>query len=102
MRKKATFILIALFLTQFKADAKKIIDPICQIQIDEYQYDMLADNPKGKLKIRFVRNEDKSADSTNKPKSFFGKLKSVVNMLLDVSDNPPFKVEIVREKAKKN
>jgi hypothetical protein len=35
-------------------------------------------------------------------KVFFAKLKNVVNLLMDVSDNPPFKVEIVREKEKKN
>ncbi|WP_211321125.1 hypothetical protein [Arcicella aurantiaca] len=71
-----------------------------QIQMDNYEW--MVDNPKGKLKIRFVRNEDKSSDTTNKPKGFFGKLKSVVNMIFDASDNPPFKVEIVREKEKKN
>lgn len=64
-------------------------------------YELLMDNPKGKFKIRFVKNDDKS-DTTNKPKSFFGKLKNVVNMILDASDNPPFKVEIVREKEKKS
>jgi hypothetical protein len=85
--------------SQLKSFAKNDIDPIRQIQI--HAFDWTIDNPKGKLKIRFIRNEDKS-DTTNKPKGFFAKLKNVVNMLMDASDNPPFKVEIVREKEKKN
>lgn len=55
-----------------------------------------VDNPRGKINIRFIRNEDKS-DTTNKPKGFFAKLKNIVNLLIDASDNPPFKIEIVRE-----
>lgn len=104
MRKNTVLLIIALFLALPKSNANhmKIIDPIRQIQIEDYEYGWMVDNPKGKLKIRFVRNEDKSGDSTNKPKGFFGKLKNVVNMLLDASDNPPFRVEIVREKEKKN
>lgn len=78
--------------------AKNEINPVRLIQIDEINWTI--DNPKGKIKIRFIRNEDKS-DTTNKPKGFFGKLKNVVNMLMDASDNPPFRVEIVREKEKK-
>lgn len=58
------------------------------------------DNLKGKIKIRFIRNEDKS-DTTNRPKEIFGKLKNAINMLLEISDHPPFKTEIVREQAKK-
>lgn len=61
--------------------------------------DCSIDNPKGK-KIRFIRNEDKS-DTTNKPRGFFAKLKNVINLLMDASDSPPFKVEIIREKEKK-
>ncbi len=98
MKKYTILFLIFLFLVISKSFAKNDIDPIRQIQLNEFNWAM--DNPKGKIKIRFVRNEDKS-DTTNKPKGFFGKLKNVVNMLLDASDNPPFKVEIVREKEKK-
>ncbi|MEA5460565.1 hypothetical protein VB796_16030 [Arcicella sp. LKC2W] len=102
MKQIISVFIIALFIGLPKSNANniKIIDPIQQLQIDELGW--MVDNPKGKLKIRFVRNEDKSGDSTNKPKGFFGKLKNVVNMLLDASDNPPFRVEIVREKEKKN
>ena len=78
---------------------KNNFDPIRQIQIQEINWTI--DNPKGKFKIRFIRNQDKS-DTTNRAKGFFGRLKNIVDMLLDVSDNPPFKVEIVREKEKKN
>jgi hypothetical protein len=76
-------------------------DPISPCQMNEMKW--LMDNPKGKWKIRFVRTDFK-ADTTNKPKGFFNKLKDIVNILFDASDNPPFKVEIVREKekAKKN
>jgi hypothetical protein len=99
MKKITLSLLILCFASHYKSFAKNDIDPIRQINIDDFNWTI--DNPKGKLKIRFVRNEDKS-DTTNKPKGFFGKLKNVVNMLLDASDNPPFKVEIVREKEKKN
>ena len=105
MRKNTVLLIIALFLALPKSNANyymKIIDPIRQIQIEDYEYGWMVDNPKGKLKIRFVRNEDKSSDTTNKSKGFFGKLKNVVNMIFDASDNPPFRVEIVREKEKKN
>jgi hypothetical protein len=103
MRKNTILLIIVLFFALPKSNAhtRKIIDPIRQIQLDDYEYEWMVDNPKGKLKIRFVRNEDKSSDTTNKSKGFFGKLKNVVNMILDASDNPPFKVEIVREKEKK-
>lgn len=105
MRKNTVLLIIALFLALPKSNANyymKIIDPIRQIQIEDYEYGWMVDNPKGKLKIRFVRNEDKSSDTTNKSKGFFWKLKNVVNMIFDASDNPPFRVEIVREKEKKN
>jgi hypothetical protein len=96
--KKITLLLIFCFLlSNFHSFSNKIIDPISQMQMDEMEWSM--DNPKGKWKIRFVRTEDKS-DTTNKPKGFFNKLKDIVNILFDASDNPPFKVEIVREKAK--
>ena len=90
---------ILFFVSQSKSFAKNDIDPIRQFSIDATN--LIIDNPKGKIKIRFIRNEDKS-DTTNRPKGLFGKLKNVINMLLDVSDNPPFGVEIVREKEKKN
>jgi hypothetical protein len=98
--KNIAFLLLLLYFTnQSNSFAKNEIDPIKQIEINEVKWTI--DNPKGKLKIRFIRNEDKS-DTTNKPKGFFAKLKNVVNMLMDASDNPPFKVVIVREKEKKN
>jgi hypothetical protein len=99
MKKITLSLLILCFASQSHSFAKNDIDPIRQIQIDAIKWTI--DNPKGKIKIRFVRNEDKS-DTTNKPKGFFAKLKNVVNILMDASDNPPFKVEIVREKEKKN
>jgi hypothetical protein len=99
MKKSILLMLIISITSQLKSFAKNDIDPIRQIQIHAINWTI--DNPKGKLKIRFIRNEDKS-DTTNKPKGFFAKLKNVVNMLMDASDNPPFKVEIVREKEKKN
>lgn len=98
--KKFTLLFIIFYLaSQAVTFAKNDIDPFKQIQTIDISWSV--DNPKGKLKIRFIRNEDKS-DTTSKPKGFWGKLKSVVNMLLDASDNPPFKVEIVREKEKKD
>lgn len=90
---------ILFFVSQSKSFAKNNIDPIKQLSIDATN--LIIDNPKGKIKIRFIRNEDKS-DTTNRPKGLFGKLKNIINMLLEVSDNPPFRVEIVREKEKKN
>jgi hypothetical protein len=99
MKKITLSLFILSLITITNSFAKNDIDPIRQIPIDGINWNI--DNPKGKLKIRFIRNEDKS-DTTNKQKGFFGKLKSVVNMILDASDNPPFKVEIVREKEKKN
>jgi hypothetical protein len=99
MKKITLSLLILCLMCQFQTFAKNDFDPIRQIQIDAINWTI--DNPKGKLKIRFIRNEDKS-DTTNKPKGFFAKLKNVVNILMDASDNPPFKVEIVREKEKKN
>jgi hypothetical protein len=100
MKKYTLIILIPLFFSTSNSFASNIIYPVRQMPVDDLE--LFMDNPKGKLKIRFVRNEDKSTDSTDKPKGFFGKLKNVVNMILDASDNPPFKVEIVREKEKKN
>lgn len=99
MKKFILPLLVFYFLSQSDVIAKNDIDPIKYYKLDENIW--VLDNPKGKIKIRFIKNEDKS-DTTNKPKSFFGKLKNVINMILDASDNPPFKVEIVREKEKKN
>lgn len=99
MKKGIYLLLLILTLQSISSSASDIIDPVKQDQLDEYQW--IMDNPKGKLKIRFVRIEDKS-DTTNKPKTFFAKLKNVFNALLDISDNPPFKIEVVREKEKKN
>ncbi len=99
MKKIILSLLILFSGILFQSFAKNDIDPIRQIQVEPINW--IIDNPKGKIKIRFIRNEDKS-DTTNKPKGFFAKLKNVVNMIMDASDNPPFKVEIVREKEKKN
>lgn len=99
MKKYTLTLLVLCCLYHSKSSAKNHIDPIRQIHFDAINWSV--DNPKGKLKIRFIRNEDKS-DTTNRPKGFLAKLKNVVNMLMDASDNPPFKVEIVREKEKKN
>ena len=99
MKKITLSILFFCSVSINKSFAKNDINPVRQIQIDEVNWTI--DNPKGKIKIRFVRNENKS-DTTNKPKGFFGKLKVMVNMIMDASDNPPFRVEIVREKEKKN
>lgn len=99
MKKITIPLLILYFAIQSKSFAKIDVAPIRPIQIEVIN--LSIDNPKGKIKIRFIRNEDKS-DTTNKPKGFFAKLKNVVNLLMDASDNPPFKVEIVREKGKNN
>ena len=99
MKKEIFYLLILYFLCQSKSFAKNDIDPTQQIYLEKITWKI--DNPKGKYKIRFIRNEDKS-DTTNRPKGFLGKLKNVVNMIINASDNPPFKVEIVREKEKKN
>jgi hypothetical protein len=72
------------------------IDPLPIIQMMPINF--MIDNPKGKLKIRFVMNDMKSSGDTTKSKSFFGKLKYVLNSLMDASDNPPFKLQVVREK----
>ena len=99
MKKFILPLLLFYFISQSEIFAKNDIDPIRYLQVDGINW--TYDNPKGKIKIRFIKNEDKS-DTTNRPKGFFGKLKNVINMILDASDNPPFKVEIVREKEKKN
>ena len=99
MKKFILPLLVFYFTSQSEVFANDDIAPIRFYKL--YDNSRILDNPKGKIKIRFVRNEDKS-DTTNKSKSFFGKLKSLVNMIMDASDNPPFKVEIVREKEKKN
>lgn len=98
MKKKILFLTIFSLLNHGQSFAKNDIDPFRQIEKNHLNF--FIDNPKGKLKIRFLRNEDKS-DTTNQQKGFFGKLRNVVNMLLNASENPPFKVEIIREKTKK-
>jgi hypothetical protein len=95
MKKYTLYFTFCFFLTVSQSFSNKIIDPIRQIQMDETEW--MMDNPKGKWKIRFVKNDDQS-DSTNRRKGFLNKLKDIVSNLM--SDNPPFKVEIVREKAK--
>ena len=98
--KKRTVILFS-FLTfqSLSSFSNHIKEPIKDIQPIDYQ--IINDNPKGKLKLRFVSTIDKS-DTTNKPKTFLAKVKNVFNAILDISENPPFRIEIVREKEKKN
>jgi hypothetical protein len=97
MKKQTTLFMILFIFMSLSTYANDVEEPVKDIQPVEYQ--LITDNPKGKLKIRFVSNTDKS-DTTNKPKGFFAKLRNVVNSLMDVSDNPPFKIEVVREKEK--
>jgi hypothetical protein len=99
MKKRTSFFIFFFIFLGLSTFANVNEEPIRDIQPVEIQ--LIADNPKGKLKIRFVSNTDKS-DTTNKPKGFFAKLKNVVNSLMDASDNPPFRIEVVREKEKKN
>jgi hypothetical protein len=97
MKVNSSFFIIFFIFISLSTFANDMEEPIKDIQLIEYQ--LITDNPKGKLKIRFVNTIDKS-DTTNKPKGFFAKLRNVVNMLMDASDNPPFKIEVVREKEK--
>jgi hypothetical protein len=98
--KKRIYLLFALLIFQsFSAFSNHIVEPIKDVQVFDIQ--PVLDNPKGKLKIRFISTVDKS-DTTNRPKGLFAKIKNVFNALLDVSENPPFKIEVVREKEKKN
>lgn len=98
--KKRIYIVASLLIFQaFFSFSNHVFEPIKVFQVFDVQ--TVIDNPKGKLKIRFVSNIDKS-DTTNRPKGLFAKIKNVFNAILDVSDNPPFRIEIVREKEKKN
>lgn len=98
--KKLIYLLVSLLIFQsFSSSANYAIEPIKEVQVFDIQN--IMDNPKGKWKIRFVSTADKS-DTTNRPKGFFAKLRKVFNSILDVSENPPFKIEIVREKPKRN
>lgn len=99
MKKYATILFIFLTFQSLSSFSNDIKEPIKDAQSIDYQ--IISDNPKGKLKIRFVSNIDKS-DTTNKPKTFFAKIRNVFNSILDISENPPFRIEIVREKEKKN
>jgi NRPS condensation-like uncharacterized protein len=98
--KKRIYLLVSLLIFQsFYSFSNHVVEPIKDVQVFGIQ--SVVDNPKGKLKIRFVSNIDKS-DTTNRPKGLFAKIKNVFNALLDASENPPFKIEVVREKEKKN
>ena len=98
--KKHLYLLASLLIFQsFSSFSNHETEPIKEVQIFDIQ--PVVDNPKSKLKIRFVSTVDKS-DTTNRPKGIFAKIKYVLNALLDASDNPPFKIEVVREKEKKN
>jgi hypothetical protein len=99
MKKSIFFITSFLIFQSFTSFSNHIIEPIKDVQLFDIQ--PIMDNPKGKIKIRFVSTADKS-DTTNRPKGFLAKIKNVFNALMDASDNPPFKIEVVREKEKKN
>ncbi|MDI9880721.1 hypothetical protein [Flectobacillus longus] len=60
------------------------------------------DNPKKKLRIKLVFNEEEK-DSTTQKKSVFAKVKGLVNAILNFSDNPPVRLKVGYEadKAKK-
>lgn len=95
MKKNILIVSLFLSISGFSSSANDI-DPFPMIQMTPINF--IVDNPKGKLKIKFVFNDPKNPSDTTKPKTFFGKLKNVLNSLMDASDNPPFKVQIVREK----
>jgi hypothetical protein len=97
MKKITLLVFTILFSICSNTFSSNIIYPIRYAQMDESE--RMMDNPKGKWKIRFLRTEDKS-DTTNSRKGFLNKLKDIVSNLLNLSENPPFKVEIVREKEK--
>lgn len=99
MKKRIYVLAYILIFQSFSSFSMYIFEPIKDIQV--LNIEPVGDNPKGKWKIRFVSTTDKS-DTTNRPKGFFAKIKNVFNALLDVSDNPPFKIEVIREKEKKN
>jgi hypothetical protein len=99
MKKRIYSLVVLLIFQSFSSFSNHVVEPIKDVQIFDIQ--PITDNPKGKLKIRFVSTVDKS-DTTNRPKGLFAKIKNVFNALLDASDNPPFKIEVVREKEKKN
>ena len=99
MKKRIVILFSFLTLQSLSSFSNHIKEPIRDIQPIDYQ--IINDNPKGKLKLRFVSTIDKS-DTTNKPKTFLAKIKNVFNAILDISENPPFRIEIVREKEKKN
>ena len=99
MKKRTVILFSFLTLQSLLSFSNHIKEPIKDIQLIDCQ--LINDNPKGKLKLRFVSTTDKS-DTTNKPKTFFAKIRNVFNSILDISENPPFRIEIVREKEKKN
>lgn len=57
------------------------------------------DNPKKKLRIKLVFNEEEK-DSTNKKKSVFAKVKGLVDAILNFSDNPPVRLKVGYEADK--
>jgi hypothetical protein len=99
MKKNIFFLTFLLIFQSFSSFSNHELEPVKDVQV--FQFQPVVDNPKGKLKIRFVSTIDKS-DTTNRQKGFFAKIKNVFNALMDASDNPPFKIEVVREKGKKN
>lgn len=95
MKKNILFTILLISAFCMKSFAEDIV-PIELMPLKHTN--VILDNPKGKLKIKFVMNDFKSSGDTTKPKGLFAKIKNVVNSLLDASDNPPFKLQVVREK----
>lgn len=94
---KKNILLTLLLISSFYCNS--LADDVNPIELMPLKHkNLMLDNPKGKLKIKFVMNDFKSSGDTTKPKSLFAKIKNVVNSLLDASDNPPFKLQVVREK----
>ncbi|MDI9870071.1 hypothetical protein [Flectobacillus roseus] len=57
------------------------------------------DNPKKKLRIKLVFNEEEK-DSTGKKKSVFAKVKGLVDAIINFSDNPPVRLKVGYETDK--
>ncbi len=94
-------IILLTFLLINTKDTFAFVDDIAPVEWMVLQHkNLMMDNPKGKLKIKFVLNDFRSSSDTTKPKGLFAKIKNVVNSLLDASDNPPFKLQVIRDKKR--
>ncbi|MFY7829836.1 MAG: hypothetical protein ACOVQ4_22060 [Flectobacillus sp.] len=63
------------------------------------EIEKFMDNPKKKLRIKLVFNEE-DKDSTNKKKGVFAKVKGIVDAILNFSDNPPVRLKVGYENDK--